>query len=81
MSMKLSDVWRWDGALRRGRICSGRWCCLGSSTTLIGRWQLEGTTWYRHNLWPATYWQVWSDYIIHRIHLRVLEHIKERAEL
>lgn len=45
-----------------------------------GRTRLEGTTWYRHNLWPAKYWQVWSDYIIHRIHLRVLEYIKERAE-
>jgi hypothetical protein len=42
--------------------------------------RLEGTTWYRHGLWPARYWQLWSDYIIHTIHLRVLRHIKAEAE-
>lgn len=41
---------------------------------------LEGTTWYQIRYWPATYWHVWSDYIIHRIHLRVLQHIKVLAE-
>jgi hypothetical protein len=45
-----------------------------------GRTRLEGKTWYRHTLWPETYWRWWSDYIIHRIHLRVLEHVKELAE-
>ena len=40
-----------------------------------GRTRLEGTTWYRHNMWPASYWRWWSDFIIHRIHLRVLKHI------
>jgi hypothetical protein len=45
-----------------------------------GRTRLEGTTWYRHHLWPARYWQYWSDFIIHRIHQRVLLHIKQQAE-
>lgn len=45
-----------------------------------GRTRLQGTTWYQHNMWPATYWKVWSDAIIHRIHLRVLRHIKRLAE-
>jgi len=45
-----------------------------------GGTRLEGTTWYQHHLWPADYWQVWSDAIIHRIHLRVLRHIKGLAE-
>jgi hypothetical protein len=45
-----------------------------------GRTRLEGTTWYRHSLWPAAYWRVWSDAVIHRIHLRVLRHIKGNAE-
>lgn len=31
-------------------------------------------------MWPAEYWQLWSDAIIHRIHLRVLTHIKRLAE-
>lgn len=44
------------------------------------RTRLEGTTWYRHSLWPAEYWRVWSDFIIHRIHLRVLEHIRHESE-
>lgn len=41
---------------------------------------LEGTTWYCHRLWPARYWQVWSDWIIHQIHLRVLTHVKALSE-
>jgi hypothetical protein len=45
-----------------------------------GRTRLEGTTWYRHGLAPAAYWRVWSDVIIHKIHMRVLRHIKEEAE-
>ena len=45
-----------------------------------GRTRLEGTTWYRHHMWPAGYWQLWSDAVIHRIHLRVLRHIKRLAE-
>jgi hypothetical protein len=44
------------------------------------RTRLEGTTWYRHNLWPEVYWQLWSDHIIHRIHMRVLEHVKKLSE-
>ena len=45
-----------------------------------GGTRLEGTTWYRHGLWPAAYWRLWSDAIIHKIHLRVLRHIREEAE-
>jgi hypothetical protein len=41
---------------------------------------LEGTTWYQHSLWPAEYWRWWSDAIIHRIHLRVLNHIRTLSE-
>ncbi len=41
---------------------------------------LTGTTWYSHAIWPAWYWRFWSDAILHRIHLRVLEHIKTNAE-
>jgi uncharacterized membrane protein YhaH (DUF805 family) len=44
------------------------------------RTRLEGTTWYYHHMWPADYWQVWSDYIIHTIHLRVLNHVKQLSE-
>jgi uncharacterized membrane protein YhaH (DUF805 family) len=45
-----------------------------------GRTRLEGTTWYRHTMWPGAYWHLWSDYIIHRIHRRVLNHIKLKTE-
>jgi uncharacterized membrane protein YhaH (DUF805 family) len=45
-----------------------------------GRTRIEGTTWYRHNIWPAAYWRLWSDFIIQRIHLRVLNHIKHGCE-
>lgn len=45
-----------------------------------GNTLLEGTTWYYHNIKPAIYWRLWSDYIIHQIHKRVLNHIKQNAE-
>jgi hypothetical protein len=46
-----------------------------------GNTLLEGTTWYYHNIRPAFYWRPWSNYIIHKIHDRVLKHIKTRAEI
>ena len=45
-----------------------------------GHTRLEGTTWYHDAMWPAAYWHLWSDYIIHKIHLRVLNHIRSAAE-
>jgi uncharacterized membrane protein YhaH (DUF805 family) len=44
------------------------------------RTRLEGTTWYQHHLSPAGYWRFFSDYLIRRIHERVLTHIKVCAE-
>jgi uncharacterized membrane protein YhaH (DUF805 family) len=41
---------------------------------------LEGTTWYQNYFWPQVYWRKWSDAIVHRIHLRVLQHVKEQSE-
>lgn len=41
---------------------------------------LQGTTWYQDYFWPQTYWRAWSDAIIHRIHMRVLQHVKAEAE-
>lgn len=41
---------------------------------------LEGTTWYSHSIRPNWYWGPISDWIIHRIHHRVLNHIKQHAE-
>lgn len=41
---------------------------------------LEGTTWYRHELWPSGYWRLWSDFILHRVHDRVLRHVKRLSE-
>lgn len=45
-----------------------------------GRTRLVGTTWYSNRMWPAAYWNLWSDHIIHRIHSRVLTHIQKLAE-
>jgi len=41
---------------------------------------LRGTTWYAHGLGPEPYWTLWSDWLVHAIHRRVLEHIRQRAE-
>jgi hypothetical protein len=45
-----------------------------------GHTLLEGTTWYVNKIKPDFYWTTWSDYIVHKIHNRVLEHIKIQAE-
>jgi hypothetical protein len=45
-----------------------------------GNTLLEGTTWYYHNIRPEFYWRPWSNYIIHKIHDRVLNHIKVNSE-
>jgi uncharacterized membrane protein YhaH (DUF805 family) len=59
-------------------------CSRGGQFHLIaqpdGGTRLEGTTWYQHHMWPAAYWQLWSDYLIHKIHLRVLRHVAQLSE-
>lgn len=45
-----------------------------------GKTELTGTTWYFNKIMPSIYWRPWSDYIIHQIHARVLNHIKANAE-
>lgn len=45
-----------------------------------GRTRLEGSTWYEIDISPRSYWSIISDSLIHRIHLRVLEHVKHEAE-
>ena len=46
-----------------------------------GNTLLEGTTWYYNKIKPGFYWVIWSDYIVHKIHARVLNHIKTQSEL
>jgi hypothetical protein len=45
-----------------------------------GRTRLEGSTWYELRLAPCGYWRCWADLIVHRIHTRVLEHVKALSE-
>jgi hypothetical protein len=45
-----------------------------------GRTRLEGSTWYQIDMMPEAYWQIFSDALIHRIHRRVLDHIKQEVE-
>ena len=44
-----------------------------NQTRLIGR------TWYTIDMGPQIYWKQWTNFIIHRIHMRVLTHIQEVA--
>ena len=46
-----------------------------------GRTRLEGRTWYSLAMHPQAYWTVFGDVIIHRIHHRVLAHIKAETEI
>lgn len=45
-----------------------------------GGTRLEGSTWYRLDMAPQLYWTLWSDAVIHRIHGRVLRHVKGLSE-
>ena len=45
-----------------------------------GHTLLTGTTWYEIRMGPSVYWRLWSDHIVHEIHLRVLEHIRAESE-
>lgn len=44
------------------------------------RTRLEGRTWYHSEMYPQWYWPLWSDLLIHRIHERVLMHIRRLSE-
>jgi uncharacterized membrane protein YhaH (DUF805 family) len=41
---------------------------------------LRGTTWYLLKMAPESYWSLWADFILHKIHARVLRHIKNLSE-
>jgi len=45
-----------------------------------GRTRLEGRTWYTFDMHPQAYWTLWAHFSIHRIHRRVLDHVKQLAE-
>ena len=44
------------------------------------RTRLEGTTWYALDMAPALYWSVWTEWLLHAIHTRVLTHIEHLSE-
>jgi hypothetical protein len=50
------------------------------TTLKNGNTLLEGTTWYYNDIKPEIYWSFWSKYIVHKIHYRVLDHIKTNSE-
>jgi hypothetical protein len=45
-----------------------------------GGTRLEGISWYRNSMWPSLYWRLWSDVLLHQVHMRVFRHIKKRSE-
>ena len=45
-----------------------------------GRTRLEGHTWYLLRIYPSGYWTPITEAILHRIHERVLRHVKREAE-
>ncbi len=45
-----------------------------------GRTRIDGTSWYRHALWPEFYWRPITDQVVRQVHARVLGHIKSLAE-
>lgn len=45
-----------------------------------GTTTLTGTTWYRLHVFPAQYFDLWTVDIIRKVHLRVMDRIKELAE-
>ena len=45
-----------------------------------GKTRLEGRTWYEMDIQPGWYWQIYGRWFIHKIHHRVLTHIKKLSE-
>jgi hypothetical protein len=45
-----------------------------------GRTRLVGESHYLLNIAPASYWNLWTEAIVHLVQRRVLEHVKTRAE-
>jgi hypothetical protein len=45
-----------------------------------GGTRLEGTSWYRNSMWPSQYWRLWSDALLHQVHMRVFSQVKKLAE-
>ena len=45
-----------------------------------GHTRLEGTTTYQNKMWPGQYWRLYTDAIVHTIHKRVFEHVKQLSE-
>lgn len=45
-----------------------------------GRTRLEGSTFYTLSIYPESYWVVWGELLLHSIHGRVLDHIKNLTE-
>ncbi len=45
-----------------------------------GHTQLDGITTYQNRMWPAAYWRIWTDGIVHQIHYRVFRQVKDLAE-
>jgi hypothetical protein len=45
-----------------------------------GHTLLTGSSRYRNQMWPISYWRLWSDAIVHQIHMRVFRQIKRLAE-
>ena len=45
-----------------------------------GRTRLTGESHYLLNIAPASYWNLWTEGIVHMVQRRVLEHVKTRAE-
>lgn len=45
-----------------------------------GSTEVKGSTWLELTLYPHTFWRGWVDNIVHLIHLRAFEHIKNLSE-
>lgn len=48
----------------------------GNNVTL-----LEATNWYKIDIYPQFYWQPWVNAVVHKVHNRVLKHIKSESEI
>jgi hypothetical protein len=48
--------------------------------TSDGGTRLDGVSWYRNSMWPSRYRRLWSDALLHQVHMRVFRHIKTRSE-
>lgn len=81
---RLMEEWSPYGHIRTRHIDEHYFRAHDAEFTLTalanGNTLLTGVSRYENRMFPSAYWRVWTDAIVHNIHLRVFRFVKSQAE-